>query len=155
MEKLPKYTRIIGPLEKRFWAKVDKRSNEECWSWLGYTEKTGYGVIRIDNKTKDMAHRVSFRIHKGEFPKKAFICHSCDNPPCVNPSHLWIGDATKNNIDKTFKGRAVKKLTVEKVLEIKKRLSKGERQQSIADDFGIMQNTVSRIGSGARRKYVD
>ncbi len=89
---------------RRFWAKVDKTG--ECWLWTGRRDKDGYGRFRPNGKSCDRgAHRVSFVLHGGTIPDGAFVCHSCDNPPCVNPAHLWLGTAQDNSDDMVSKGR--------------------------------------------------
>jgi len=77
-----------------------------CWEWTGNTEnRRGYGYYWF--KSKDwLAHRASYFIHKGD-PTGYCVCHSCDNPTCVNPDHLWLGTIADNNRDRDRKGRRV------------------------------------------------
>lgn len=83
-------------LSERFWEKVDK--NGSCWLWLG-SVSSGYGRFSFKGESV-LAHRVSwFLAHDFYPPKDKEICHSCDNPACVNPSHLWIGTHTDNMKD--------------------------------------------------------
>lgn len=92
------------PLEQRFWAYVKK--TDKCWNWTGGTNKAGYGRISVKPKVF-LAHRVSYEIHKGKIRKGLFVLHSCDNPKCVNPKHLWLGTYQDNCDDMYKKGRAV------------------------------------------------
>lgn len=94
---------------RRFWAYVKKGDNvDDCWIWQGpKLVSGGYGVLQLGRTYKQRAHRVSYEIHHGHLPSSAFVCHRCDNPPCVNPSHLFLGDAAVNNADKMSKGRWV------------------------------------------------
>lgn len=75
--------------EDRFWARVEK--SESCWLWMGGKNRTGYGMLRINNKTW-LSHRYSWVIHYGQIPDNMSILHKCDNPSCVRPSHLFIGN---------------------------------------------------------------
>lgn len=94
------------PLEERFWEKVDKRGPTECWRWLGGRSSDGYGSIVAFGKVEG-SHRVSYFLETKEWPlKHQHVCHRCDNPPCVNPAHLFLGNYKINNTDKKQKGRA-------------------------------------------------
>lgn len=100
------------PIEQRFWAKVDKGEPDECWEWTG-AKSRGYGTITrdaADGGTTALAHRVSWEIHNGPIPKNMsyhgmVVAHSCDNPACVNPNHLWLGTQGQNLKDMIEKGR--------------------------------------------------
>ena len=88
----------------KFHQKYEVNPQSGCWEWSTTVDKLGYAHIWV--KTKDMlAHRFSYLIHKGD-PAGMCVCHSCDNPSCVNPDHLWLGTRADNNRDKKLKGRA-------------------------------------------------
>jgi hypothetical protein len=77
-------------LEKRFWAKVQKTGENDCWLWLRWVDKDGYGYLSKGSKSegKIRAHIYSFLLHGGEIPEGYIVEHECNNPPCVNPKHL-------------------------------------------------------------------
>lgn len=92
--------------EERFWEKVQKGYG--CWLWVGARNQNGYGLayrkVRGENRNL-LAHRISYELTFGKIPAGLFICHHCDNPPCVNPKHLFAGTARDNNLDRDRKGR--------------------------------------------------
>lgn len=93
------------PLADRFWAKVQKAGPDDCWPWLASRMPKGYGKLGIASTTPKLAHRVSWELHYGPIPEGLFVCHRCDNPPCVNPAHLFLGTCTDNLRDMVAKGR--------------------------------------------------
>lgn len=93
------------PLEQRFWRYVDKRDPSECWTWTGSTNWKGYGRIAVERRNRP-APQVAWELaNGGPFPHGKFACHSCDNPSCVNPAHIWPGTAAENQADSIIKGR--------------------------------------------------
>lgn len=91
--------------EDRFWSYVTKAGDDECWLWHGATRSDGYGVLTVNGRTV-RAHRFSYALHNAEPASAGFVCHACDTPACVNPSHLWLGDAKANMRDMGDKGRS-------------------------------------------------
>jgi hypothetical protein len=90
----------------RFWAKV--RKGDGCWEWQASRNSSGYGWFRFGpqgSRTPTGAHRVSYVLTKGPIPEGMQVLHRCDNPPCVNPSHLFLGTNDDNHADKVAKGR--------------------------------------------------
>src|SRR5687767_12056524 len=95
-------------LNDRFWTKVDKNGPNGCWVWLVNKNNKGYGMFSINAAVgKKLAHRLSYEDAKGRIPRGAFILHSCDNPACVNPAHLRVGNAKDNVGDMMERGRKV------------------------------------------------
>jgi hypothetical protein len=92
------------PTEERFWPHVHK--TDTCWLWTSGCNEHGYGRIS-HNRRMELAHRISWMLHNGSIPKGLFVLHRCDNPPCVNPDHLWLGTYTDNARDMAAKGRQV------------------------------------------------
>jgi len=128
-----------------------------CWEWTAYKDANGYGAISFSGKRK-LAHRVMYELRYGLIPAGACVCHSCDNPACVNPDHLFLGSHAENMADMASKGRAPKgethvaaKLTEADVLAI--RADTGT-QQEIAAKYGIGKSQVSRIRLGQTWKHV-
>jgi hypothetical protein len=92
------------PLDEKLWAKTEKRGPDECWPWRGYRDGQGYGAL-WDRGRMARTHRVSYQVNKGPIPDGMCVCHSCDNPSCVNPNHLWLGTQLDNQRDMHAKGR--------------------------------------------------
>jgi hypothetical protein len=139
----------INVIEK-FWAKVDKRSDNECWLWLGALDKDGYGQIWDGYAGKmKRSHKVSAQIHHGDSDGR-IVMHSCDNPSCCNPNHLSYGTNADNVADKMKKSRQAKgerqghsKLTEAQVSDIRNRAAEGYRK--LCDEFKLAPSTVYRI----------
>lgn len=93
-------------LELRFWSKVKK--TETCWLWIAATNIGGYGFFSVGGRRSGRmvaAHRISYELTYGTFNEELFVLHKCDNPPCVRPEHLFLGDNYDNVLDAIKKGR--------------------------------------------------
>jgi hypothetical protein len=103
--------------EERFWNRVDKSGGEDaCWIWLGASSKKGYGHLsyRENGKMRWMgAHRMAFILTHGPIPDAMFVCHKCDNPPCCNSRHHFLGSGADNLRDAAIKGRMIDSATTE------------------------------------------
>lgn len=137
---------------KRFWAKVLVKDIDECWLWTGYI-KNKYGYIGYSG-SYTYAHRLAWIIEHGDIPEGMFVCHTCDNPGCVNPAHLFLGTHSDNIKDMFDKGRGVNntgekngnaRLTVTQVLEIRQLATTGKSYRNIGNQYGISSAQVSRI----------
>jgi hypothetical protein len=90
----------------RFWAKVSKAGPDECWLWAGWAVR-GRGMTSLGGKSH-VAPRISKIIAERKWPQEGLsACHTCDEPGCVNPVHIWWGTAAENNRDASAKGRYV------------------------------------------------
>jgi hypothetical protein len=142
-------------VEARFWSKVKKADGDSCWEWTGARQKNGYGSFRLGDSNTS-AHRASYIINVGPVSADIFVCHKCDNPPCVRPDHLFLGTAEENNHDREQKGRSPdthkavpKKLTRQQVEEIKSmRSSTGWSYVKIGQRFGVSKTNVGLILQG-------
>jgi hypothetical protein len=94
------------PLAKRFWEKVDKRCQDDCWRWIGSINTRGYETIGADGgRPLHRAHRVAFELAVGPIPQGLVVCHICDRRECVNPKHLFLGTQRETILDMIRKGR--------------------------------------------------
>jgi hypothetical protein len=148
--------------EARFWSKIDRRGADECWPYMGYRTLLGYGHFQWGAGVVKPAHRAAYELHHGVEAGDKFVCHSCDNPPCCNPRHLWLGTAAENNADRDAKGRTRSstrrgeaanhaKLTAEQALEV---FFSSEPAAALASRFGISKTAVRYIQIGRNWAHV-
>lgn len=96
--------------EEMFWQGMDKKGADQCWEWQGRkrpptkTSRMAYGLFNYEGK-QWTTHRLAYYLTHGPIPEGMCVCHSCDNPPCCNPAHLWLGTRADNNRDMMQKGR--------------------------------------------------
>lgn len=144
------------PLVDRFWERVNKTDDKDsCWEWKSKPKKHGYCTItKGGTKGKSLlAHRVSYEIAYGEIPPGLRVCHSCDNPVCCNPNHLFLGTDLDNARDKCNKGRQAKgersgthKLTAMQVKTIRNEYATGcVTCAELGNRFGVNGGTISSI----------
>lgn len=140
--KLP----YLPPWKRRsFWGRINRAGPNDCWPWQGAIQRNGYGNLRLGSHTYQ-AHRIAYWLTTHEDPGELDVLHTCDNRPCCNPGHLFIGDNTANVADRVAKGRNnTSPLTARDIRSIRIRASRRERQRDIAADLGISQATVSNI----------
>lgn len=155
---------VSESVKKRFWSKVDIRGPKECWEWQAYRKPEGYGRFWLDGCTR-YAHRVAWLLTYGPIPKKMCICHRCDNEPCCNPAHLFLGAYADNNTDRNQKGRSASekgednpqsKITEEQVQAIRKEYATGRiTQEKIACHYGLTQGCISLLVRRKRWNHVE
>lgn len=151
------------------WSKVDKKGEDECWNWLGYKNKGGYGRVQI-NDWQYYAHRVIYNLAfpnviniraPKETDEKGFLLHTCDNPSCCNPKHLWVGTHRENMEDKVKKNRQKKfpndtgprcKLTMAQANEIREKRENGVSARQLAQDYKISLPSIKTLLAG--KSYV-
>lgn len=133
----------------------------DCLQWINGLDKDGYGIFYANGKTYK-AHRVAYSLSKGD-PAGMCVCHSCDNPSCVNPNHLFLGTISDNNKDRHSKGRSknkptpgeshnMAKLSNEDVLYI--RASLDCLQKDLASRYSVSIPTISNIQNNKTWKHL-
>jgi len=147
-------------LATRFWENVDKSGcgpKGECWVWTAALYPDGYGVMRVKSRN-ERAHRVSYMLtHAAELKPSQFVLRECDNPPCVRPDHLFLGNPKANAQDCKSKQRNVRgekgyhKLTTAQVLAIR---ADARLHRIIAQDYGVCRPTIDRIKFGRAWKHL-
>lgn len=149
---------LHAPMAAVFWRLVQKLDG--CWRWLGARERHGltYGYR---GRPRVWAHRYSWELHNGPIPSGLFVLHRCDNPPCVNPEHLFLGTLADNNRDRDQKGRQARgerggraKLTVEAVRAVRAQRAAGVACLDVAAEHGISEQQVSAIATGRSWRHV-
>lgn len=146
--------RILGPW---FWEKVDVRGEDECWPWKGKLSEDplhAYGRTRANGRIM-IPSRAAWELTNGPIPPGLNVCHKCDNPPCCNPKHLFLGTDRQNHLDSILKGRQGK-LKPHQIDEIRARYrpNKGCEHdgsgRALAEEFGVSRKQIYRIVHGKR-----
>lgn len=143
-----------GPKPSEFWTLIDKKSESECWNWLGEVNQWGYGRYR--NNGTHMAHRYAYEIVYGLSIKGFVAMHKCDNPRCCNPKHLELGTHADNQNDKFIKNRQAKgvqvgtsKLTEQQVKEAREKYKpKVVTYKMLAEEYGVCKDTIQKAIRG-------
>jgi hypothetical protein len=148
---------IHGSVAERFWPRIDQSGGpDSCWIWTGGTA-SGYGRMGIKGREVGSSHRISWQLHFGPIPGGLHVLHRCDNPPCCNPSHLFLGTQADNNYDREAKGRGTTppnakgtdspnaKLTEQDVINIRTAASSGEPMRRIARRYLAGRTAVRNV----------
>lgn len=154
-------------LDEKLWSRVVKSDGDGCWEWQGHRTPFGHGQL-THRGVSLYAHRVSWELLNGPIPDGASVCHRCDNPPCVRPSHLWLGSQRDNLRDMADKGRQglhvdpsrathgvehhKAKLTPELVREIR---SSSESIHALSRRMGVARPTIKAVLSGRTWRHVE
>lgn len=140
----------------RLFVKIDKKGPDECWPWTGRIDRNGYGRFDMQRRPQ-LAHRIAYFIANPQADTTKMVCHSCDNPRCCNPKHLWLGTQRQNVEDMDRKGRRKNgpvrkgelcnkaKLTKEQAISI---FHSSESGPVLAARFGITKEAVNHIKRG-------
>lgn len=151
--------------KKNFAAKVKKTNIDECWIWTGGgVARCKYGYFQV-GKQSYPAHRVAYFLEHPTEDQSCCVLHKCDNPPCCNPNHLFLGSEADNSHDRDAKRRGaipdnrgsrhgLSKLTESQVSSIRQMYSGSISQSDLARLFGVGQDQISRIVNRKRWKHV-
>ena len=141
---------LYKSIDESFWGRVLKPpigldEIGKCWIWIGPRSRWGYGLLSYQG-IRAQAHRFSWEIHNGEIPPRLLVCHSCDNPPCVRPEHLWLGTNQENTRDAQVKSR-LGKVSAQDVLDIRAAVARGGWgcQMEQARIYGVTHSCVYAI----------
>jgi hypothetical protein len=153
------------PLAERFWNRVDKSGGPDaCWPWQGFRNRDGYGTVGADKNIHEqrslLTNRVAWALTKGPIPEGMSVLHSCDNPPCCNPRHLFLGTTQDNRLDQKLKGRVPSgtrhcraRFTQEQVDAIRARYAAGgTSQHALAREYGVAVMIINRLVRGLSYK---
>jgi hypothetical protein len=143
------------PLNERFWSKVDIRGEGDCWEWQAAMASGRYGYFAVSNGDMQYAHRLAWTLVNGLIPSGLRVLHKCDNPPCCNPAHLFLGSQQDNVNDMLQKQRGrwrrgethhSAKLNPRKVRTIRSAVrNKLFSRAELAEIYGVSEVNIDRV----------
>jgi hypothetical protein len=153
-------------LADEFWARLPRGDTDACWPWPGATHPGGYGALNPSKWGETRAHRMAWKLaNDRDIPAGMLVCHRCDNPPCCNPAHLFLGTHGDNSRDRNAKGRAAPKvgelngralLTQDDVQEIRRVYRRGHKSRAgdprscvgLSRTYGVSEDAIRQIVKG-------
>ena len=163
---------IDEKIEQVFLKNLVRGNENDCWDYPHINSRNGYSRVAASLvigknqylRTNKVGSRVSYKHFYGPFDESLLVCHTCDNPRCVNPKHLFLGTDQDNHTDKTNKGRQTRgethgahKLTEQEVINIKLEYVKGKRGCgfiSLSKKYNVALATIQRIIDGSGWKHL-
>lgn len=149
------------PVGKKLLSRVEF-AESGCWNWFGGKWRDGYGEVRVDGRMQ-AAHRVAYKEWVGRIPHGLYVLHHCDNPACINPAHLFVGDQYANMGDCKDKGRCGDHkgelngraiLSEEDVVSIRKLYTQGVTITKLACEFKMSMGAIANIVRGRTWKHL-
>lgn len=129
-----------------------KESSTGCWEWQRARTKAGYGAYN-DGTQIQTAHRGIWQLLNGPIPDRMYVCHTCDNPACINPAHLFLGTPADNVMDMAVKGRHQHQKLRPHLTEVRNQIAAGACDSAIARHFGVDANAVKYVRTGRTYRY--
>jgi len=153
-------------LQERLEKNIITVQDTGCWEWQAYKNEAGYAIMSLNNKTTRV-HRIAYELYnESKIPNGLIVCHSCDNPCCINPEHLWLGTHADNVNDKVNKGRAMggsnkgeinpqRILNEYEVLEIREKYSTGNyTQEELGTEYSVSRSAIKMVVNRNNWKHI-